>query len=507
MKKRYFVSFFFGFLMIFLINTKVFATDKYIIKNKEDLTKFSEEVNNGNNFEGIEVELQNDIELQGNEDNQWIPVGFSNASGGNNIEEDDTRCSFKGTFNGNGYYISGIYIDSDRFLCGLFGVNEGIIENLTIKDSYIKSSSSYVGGITAYNAGVIKNCTNYGQIICDTSAGTAGGIAGYTTVGEIIECKNMGKVKGKTGYNAGITGFCFMGNIVKCVNYGEIENEKSAGGIVGCFQTSDMYECINRGTVKAINNAGGIIGYIKRYATMEYCYNTGKVENYSESSKSNIGGIIGYCNLYTDHIIDSCYSIGEIKYVTNNEICVGQVIGSINKEQNPLIKNVYYLNKENLKAYNGNDNEFDIIAKEESDFKEEEMISLLNKNINNDRINSELNQKYGLYNEEGKVYVLDLYNQNNGFPILYWERMKPDNYDEDGTVDNNISETKGTVNKDEIINNSNNSTNKKISVTNSSEKPNMLPNTGKSKVIIVCVVLCMGVSIVLYQRHNKYRDL
>ena len=48
---------------------------------------------------------------------------------------------FAGVFNGNGFSIRGLNIDSDKRYEGLFGFNAGIISNLTIKNSNIKGGT------------------------------------------------------------------------------------------------------------------------------------------------------------------------------------------------------------------------------------------------------------------------------------------------------------------------------------------------------------------------------
>lgn len=137
-----------------LIFTKVQAADNEAdleISNKEELIAFANEVNNGNDYEGKTVVLTNDINLQGNENNQWVPIGNCNVDAGNLAENTTDKNAFAGIFNGNNHKISGIYIDTTENYTGLFGYNEGTIENVTITESYIKSNTRYIGGITAYN--------------------------------------------------------------------------------------------------------------------------------------------------------------------------------------------------------------------------------------------------------------------------------------------------------------------------------------------------------------------
>ena len=125
--------------------------DSYIINSEQDLWNFASEVNNGNTFEGITIYLNRDIKLSCNKDKQWVPIGNCAVNAGNYADTTTDKNPFGGIFEGAGHIVSGIYIDTSNNFTGFFGYNQGTIKNLTIKDSYIKSTNSYTGGISAYN--------------------------------------------------------------------------------------------------------------------------------------------------------------------------------------------------------------------------------------------------------------------------------------------------------------------------------------------------------------------
>lgn len=78
----------------------------YILKNNIELNKFT-------------VDEEGKIIFDANAE-QWVPIGTSDNA-------------FTGNFNGNGYQISGLYINSNSNNQGLFGVvQSGTIENLTV---------------------------------------------------------------------------------------------------------------------------------------------------------------------------------------------------------------------------------------------------------------------------------------------------------------------------------------------------------------------------------------
>ncbi len=61
----------------------------------------------------------------------------------------DTTNSFKGIFEGNNHTIRGVYVNKTGQYVGLFGHTTNIIQNLTIKNSYIVGGSA-VGGIAGW---------------------------------------------------------------------------------------------------------------------------------------------------------------------------------------------------------------------------------------------------------------------------------------------------------------------------------------------------------------------
>ena len=127
---------------------------------------------------------------------QWTPIGTNYNN------------RYTGTFDGAGYKISGLYIDSDATYAGLFGrIGEGgRVQNLTLADSHI-SGGIYVGGICGYNdGGCIENCSNSGTVNVNGGAYTyVGGICGWNDGGSITTCSNSGIVTG-SGDVGGICG-------------------------------------------------------------------------------------------------------------------------------------------------------------------------------------------------------------------------------------------------------------------------------------------------------------
>lgn len=150
------------------------------IATVEDLQNLATLVNEGKDiFTKQTVELINDLDLNGKEDNQWTPIG----------NEENNFC---GVFEGNGHTIYGLYINqTEKQYNGLFGyIGEPstVIQNLNVVGT-IKTTQDYAGGIAGYNKGIIKNCTT--NIKLETVANFTGDIVGQNDGGQLLECKSQ----------------------------------------------------------------------------------------------------------------------------------------------------------------------------------------------------------------------------------------------------------------------------------------------------------------------------
>ena len=125
---------------------------------------------------------------------------------------------FTGVYNGNGKSVKKLNITADSDSTGMFGLNEGIIKNVTIEDCEVSSEKGGVGGIVGKNFGLIENCVvSSGNIVSSgqyvTEEGKAdgsriGGICGENSSGGLIRnCKNYTNVEGIFKLVGGICGW------------------------------------------------------------------------------------------------------------------------------------------------------------------------------------------------------------------------------------------------------------------------------------------------------------
>ena len=123
----------------------------------------------------------------------WTPIGNYNNE-------------YTGTFDGQGYTVSGLYFkDTSKEEVGLFGHlgSGGKISNVGVLDSYFEFRMMG-GGICGCNYGEINNCSNGGTVIGNTGSG-AGGVCGMN-YGTIKDCKNTGSVSGSVDDTGGVCG-------------------------------------------------------------------------------------------------------------------------------------------------------------------------------------------------------------------------------------------------------------------------------------------------------------
>ena len=307
------------------------SADPYQIGTLDELNKFRDIVN------GLNEETKNnsacakltaDIDLEGSNTNQWIPIS-----------------DFRGTFDGDGHEISGLYISmsvgsgTEKFQNGLFGSVTGSanIKNLTVKGSItanINSSTNGngVSGIVAlveYNVYdgtvVIENCTSE-VTISGTARTSCGGIVGYAKKNvNIINCVNKGNItdKGTNGGILGSIGSCTI-EIINCHNEGTITGN-TAGGIASSL-TGTITKSYNTGNITGYYSIGGILGDAYRNATVTNCYNTGVITGTS-GENGDIGGIVGHLQDFDDTcnvLITNCYNYGAVSGIRS-----GSLVGKI----------------------------------------------------------------------------------------------------------------------------------------------------------------------------------
>jgi len=277
------------------------ASEVIEIDTAEEFLEFAEDCKLDTYSIGKIVELKADINLLGTD---FEPVAY-----------------FDGTFYGNGYTISGVYVDGIGSQMGLFRYVGalGVVTDLNVKGTMIPTGSkTEIGGIAGVNYGIINNCTFVGNVCGED---TVGGIAGVNALyGQIIGCGSDAVVVATN--NAGGIAGVNQGTISEClsksrVNIEELEPELEIEGM-------DMSDLNMAQNVITRNNSGGIAG--SSGGLIIGCYNVGTV-GYQHVGY-NAGGIAGY----QDGVIKDCVNRGDIYGRKDVGGIVGQAVPYIESD-------------------------------------------------------------------------------------------------------------------------------------------------------------------------------
>ena len=224
---------------------------------------------------------------------EWKPIGARWSS-------------YTGTFDGQGYTISGLYFNNPTSsyvgLFGSIGAN-GKISNVGVLDSYFQFSE-LGGGVCGVNHGTVRDCKNTGSV---RGLAAIGGVCGLNEKGGIIENSfNEGTVSG-TGDNVqqvgGVCGYN-NGTIKSCYNTASVSGQNSVGGVCGFNSRGIITNCFNEGTVSGQTFVGGVCGNGCGVTTTN-CFNGGIV-----SGQSHVSGVCGYDYNY-DGTLTNCYYLSD----------------------------------------------------------------------------------------------------------------------------------------------------------------------------------------------------
>ena len=256
------------------------------IYSAEELAWVRDESVGGNDFNGFEIHLMSDIDLNGCD---WTP--FS---------------TFRGKFYGDTHKISNLTIAPSG--AALFANNYGLIDGLTVENVQIPTVAAYIGGIVGINLGEINNCKVIGGAI---KGRYIGGIVGRNRSTGIINNCTVDALAivsaNPTDGNAGGIAGTNTGLIEKCIVGGEdavsITSVFRAGGIAGengnelttPNEAGFIKRCEFQGTVQAVEGTGGIAGRnFVGGSSIEGCKVTGETSIISTGSTFPVaGGIAG----------------------------------------------------------------------------------------------------------------------------------------------------------------------------------------------------------------------
>ncbi len=237
--------------------------------------------------------------------------------------------TFKGTFDGGGYKISGLRLSVSAENSGMFGVLNGTVKNVTFINPVIISAAAVenVGVVAGEAAGTVEITDVTVENISVTEGENAaikflGGIVGNIgtngTNAVIKDCKVSGNVSATGSHNGGIIGQLSTPN----------------SGVI----TAKIIRCSNEATVNTVSCGGGIVGYLSSGSgattnvTIAKCSNSGAVSSTGTSANTvGVGGIVGVITGSTSNVsLYSCSNSSDSVTIAGGEYA-GELIGRINK--------------------------------------------------------------------------------------------------------------------------------------------------------------------------------
>ncbi len=226
--------------------------------------------------------------------------------------------AFVGSFDGNGFAITGVKIDtqgqSNNYL-GLFGyISMGSVKNVVLEDVSITagSNSRYVGALAGYNSSTaVNNCMADGVIQTGDNGGYYGGLIGRNG-GNVTNCFSIVQLTAgsKSSYIGGLIGYNYMtAKLVNCYAGGDVyadDNSESIGGLVG----RNWFGIISDSHSDAFVQSGSDTLYIGCLCG----YNSGTITgSFATGDISTLGKFVGnLCGYNYYGTLINCYSVGDI---------------------------------------------------------------------------------------------------------------------------------------------------------------------------------------------------
>jgi len=241
----------------------------------------------------------------------WHPIGYWEEA------------PFTGSFDGNGYTISDLYINRpENEDVGLFGYIFGAhLDNIILEDVWV-SGEHNTGGVVGYSSNsTISNVTGGGIV---SGFHDTGLLVGKMTDSNMNGCHVSGWVSGslRTG---GLTGrIDSNSSIIDSYSGAHVYAGVETGGLVG-LNKGDIFSTFATGDITSGDSGiGGLVG--RNQGTIQDSYAKGAVNGLSEGV--GIGGLVGRND--ADANITRCFSVGAVSGASDKGGLVGSNSGRIN---------------------------------------------------------------------------------------------------------------------------------------------------------------------------------
>ena len=252
-----------------------------------------------------------------------------------------------GTYDGNGYSILNLKVDTDGLYGGLFRyIMDSTVKNLTFIDPEVRISNSQAGtGTAGVLVGVmVGNCfvdqvrVIGGRIVAEANP-SGGGI------------RNVGGIAGQfVGEGESVMQRCYVENMT--IENMTIESSSAkAGGLVGYLQYSEFKDSYAKNVTIAAPGGGGLLGQANGCEISNVCCENGQIGIAGESDNAgglmgaifdsslnyahfvgdvfglrHVGGLIGYVG---DHLSSIAYCYADANIYSEGESPLAERVGGI----------------------------------------------------------------------------------------------------------------------------------------------------------------------------------
>ena len=179
-----------------------------------------------------------------NSSSGWMPIGNS-------------ATPFTGSFDGNGFSISGLNINrtssDDVGLFGQLGA-ASLVKNLKVQSASVAGGNK-VGILAGSTLGTIRDCSFNGSV---TGTSKIGGIAGESS-STIERCMVSGTVTASSSYAGGVFGIMNAGSVTDAYSLASVNGSNYTGGFGGSISGSFL-RSYSAGSVSGSSNTGGFAG-------------------------------------------------------------------------------------------------------------------------------------------------------------------------------------------------------------------------------------------------------
>jgi len=247
---------------------------------------------------------------------------------------------FGGTFDGQGYTISGLHVNRPATdYIGLFTETEGsTILDLTLTTANI-TGRDYVGGLVGMIGGEPHPCTISNVSVSGEVNGRhyVGGLIGFSYSSQLSDCHTDCTITLTGREGGGMAGTLYgEGSAVwtRCSAAGAITGAGDLGGFIGRMDEGQVSQSYSLVTVNGDTwmPVGGFIGNFEAGQVTD-CYARGDVTN---ADTGDTGGFMGWAGSddYPNDVIQDCYSTGN---VTGAGSYVGGLFGDMAEPDSPTV--------------------------------------------------------------------------------------------------------------------------------------------------------------------------